>query len=104
MPPKKKAKVDPSRISSDDGNLEPSSSDKITDDNFKLNRKKAVSTHVGNNKFNQVLQNKTSTEFHEQDFGNVSETPDGRSWNLKIATWNVDGLRAWVKVSVHLPT
>uniref|UniRef100_A0A8C9MSH8 exodeoxyribonuclease III n=1 Tax=Serinus canaria TaxID=9135 RepID=A0A8C9MSH8_SERCA len=24
-------------------------------------------------------------------------TPDGRRWTLKVTTWNVDGLRAWLR-------
>ncbi|GBO14500.1 Recombination repair protein 1 [Araneus ventricosus] len=31
------------------------------------------------------------------DFDNESKTADGKPWNLKIATWNVNGLRAWLE-------
>lgn len=27
-------------------------------------------------------------------------TPDGKEWNFKISSWNVAGLRAWVKVKI----
>lgn len=33
------------------------------------------------------------------DFSSCDKTTaDGKSWNLKISSWNVAGLRAWVKV------
>ncbi|CAL1294570.1 unnamed protein product [Larinioides sclopetarius] len=31
------------------------------------------------------------------DFDNESKTTDGKPWNLKIASWNVNGLRAWLE-------
>lgn len=105
MPPKKKIKVDSSRNPSDDGNLEsdceirnPIEQKSKTADEKKPKRKKNSSTDAENIKVTQVFQNKTSTEFHEQDFGNTSKTPDGKKWNTKVVTWNVDGLRAWIKV------
>ncbi|XP_032781451.2 DNA-(apurinic or apyrimidinic site) endonuclease [Daphnia magna] len=104
MPPKKKIKVDSSRNPSDDGNLEsdceirnPIEQKSKTADEKKPKRKKNSSTDAENIKVTQVFQNKTSTEFHEQDFGNTSKTPDGKKWNTKVVTWNVDGLRAWIK-------
>ncbi|XP_014249086.1 DNA-(apurinic or apyrimidinic site) lyase [Cimex lectularius] len=33
----------------------------------------------------------------ELDFHCEKTTPDGNKWNLKISTWNVAGIRAWVK-------
>lgn len=44
------------------------------------------------------LQNQTSTEFNANDFLNSSKNEEGKDWNLKVASWNVDGLRAWLKV------
>lgn len=32
------------------------------------------------------------------DFGSNAVTKDGKKWNLKIVSWNVNGIRAWVKV------
>ncbi|GFT92762.1 DNA-(apurinic or apyrimidinic site) lyase, partial [Nephila pilipes] len=29
------------------------------------------------------------------DFGNESKTAVGKAWNLKVASWNVNGIRAW---------
>ena len=42
--------------------------------------------------------NKTSSDFSSIDFDNSSRTKDGdRQWNFKVVSWNVDGLRAWIK-------
>ena len=32
------------------------------------------------------------------DFVSDAETADGRKWNLKIASWNINGIRAWLEV------
>lgn len=39
----------------------------------------------------------------DTDF-NVCEktTPNGKTWNLKISSWNVAGIRAWAKVACYL--
>lgn len=104
MPPKKKTKVDPPQVSSDEGNSDHSK--KKSADKPKRERKKsakATTAHATENeKTPKILQNKTSTEFHNQDFNNVSKTVNGKNWNLKIASWNVDGLRAWIKVFTNL--
>ncbi|KAF8774660.1 DNA-(apurinic or apyrimidinic site) endonuclease-like [Argiope bruennichi] len=31
------------------------------------------------------------------DFDNESKSTNGKPWNLKIATWNVNGIRAWLE-------
>ncbi|GFS36863.1 DNA-(apurinic or apyrimidinic site) lyase [Trichonephila inaurata madagascariensis] len=31
------------------------------------------------------------------DFGNESKTADGKAWNLKMASWNINGIRAWLE-------
>lgn len=104
MPPKKKTKVDPPQVSSDEGNSDHSK--KKSADKPKRERKKSVkatTVHATENeKTPKILQNKTSTEFHNQNFNNVSKTVNGKNWNLKIASWNVDGLRAWIKVFTNL--
>lgn len=41
--------------------------------------------------------NRTHSDYDELDFSNESKTKDGNKWNFKISTWNVDGLRAWLK-------
>lgn len=33
----------------------------------------------------------------EDSFDSNSKTKDGRKWNFKISTWNVCGMRAWLK-------
>ena len=96
MPPKKKTKVDLPQVSSDEGNSDHSK--KKSADKPKRERKNAVKATLANEKTQKILQNKTTTEFHTQDFNNVSKTVDGKNWNFKIASWNVDGLRAWIKV------
>ncbi len=100
MPPKKKTKVDPSQVSGDEGNSDHCKKKSV--DKPKRERKKSVKATTENEKTSKILQNKTTTEFHNQDFNNVSKTVNGKNWNLKIASWNVDGLRAWIKVFTHL--
>jgi len=83
MPPRKKSKVDSKASTSREEEDVPSGdSDQETGTS---NRKKQKPKANGTEK---VLQNKTSTDFHNQDFTNGSTTVDGKSWNLKIASWN----------------
>jgi hypothetical protein len=46
--------------------------------------------------------NKTETDFEAIDFACDKKTADGKSWNLKISSWNVGGLRSWLKVGLVL--
>ncbi|XP_067675285.1 DNA repair nuclease APEX1-like isoform X2 [Haliotis asinina] len=32
----------------------------------------------------------------EQDFSSSAKTKDGLDWNLKISSWNINGIRAWL--------
>ncbi|CAH2063081.1 unnamed protein product, partial [Iphiclides podalirius] len=41
-------------------------------------------------------KNKASTNYENIDFSNASKTNEGKEWNFKIASWNVDGIRAWL--------
>ncbi|XP_068627882.1 DNA-(apurinic or apyrimidinic site) endonuclease-like [Battus philenor] len=41
-------------------------------------------------------KNKTLTKYEDIDFSNVSQSSQGKEWNFKIASWNVDGIRAWM--------
>lgn len=101
MPPKKKTKVDPPQSSSDEGNSD-HSGNKSANKPKRVRKKSAKATITeSENKTSKTLQNKITTEFHNQDFNNVSKTVDGENWNLKIASWNVDGLRAWIKVFLN---
>ena len=127
MPPKKKSKVNSKASSSREEEAVPSG-DSDQETGTSKRKKQKPKAADGSEK---VLQNKTNTDFHNQDFTNGSTTVDGKSWNLKIASWNgiyikffktcvnsyytmlyfllvlieVDGIRAWVKVifiCVHL--
>ena len=93
MPPKKKSKMDSHHVTT----KEEISSSEESDKAVKSKRGKKITTSQDDTD-KKPLQNKTNTEFHTQDFNNTSTTTDGKIWNLKIASWNVDGLRAWIKV------
>lgn len=95
MPPKKKFKGETSGTVSK-ANSEGESDDGANDNKQKRGRKKPTIPKA--DKTPKALQNQSSTEFKNQDFENCSTTKNGLSWNLKIASWNVDGLRAWIKV------
>lgn len=92
MPPKKKLKNEKVNTQKTDEN---SADDSDGEVKRKPNRSKK--TTAAADKTQKVLQNKASTEFDDQDFSNDSKTADGKLWNLKIASWNVDGIRAWAK-------
>lgn len=32
------------------------------------------------------------------DFKSDAKTPDGKPWNKKFASWNINGIRAWLEV------
>ncbi|XP_011556635.3 DNA-(apurinic or apyrimidinic site) endonuclease [Plutella xylostella] len=51
---------------------------------------------VEDSKSKAPLKNKASTNYDELDFTNVSKNSKGKEWNFKIASWNVDGIRAWM--------
>ena len=35
------------------------------------------------------------------DFKSDAKTPDGKPWNKKFASWNVNGIRAWLEVTFY---
>ncbi|XP_072942262.1 uncharacterized protein Rrp1 [Epargyreus clarus] len=39
---------------------------------------------------------KSATDYDSIDFSNSSVNSQGKEWNFKIASWNVDGIRAWL--------
>lgn len=41
-------------------------------------------------------KNKAVTNYEDLDFENTSKNSDGKDWNFKISSWNVDGIRAWM--------
>ncbi|XP_076444943.1 exodeoxyribonuclease-like [Babylonia areolata] len=42
------------------------------------------------------LAKKVSDGLKSMDFSSSAKTEDGRAWNLKIASWNINGVRAWL--------
>ena len=73
MPPKKKSKMDSHHVTT----------------------KEEISSSEESDK---AVKSKRGKKITSQDYNNTSTTTDGKIWNLKIASWNVDGLRAWIKV------
>ena len=41
--------------------------------------------------------NKTSSDYDKLNFDFKSKSSEDKECNLKISTWNVDGIRAWIK-------
>ncbi|CAH0721478.1 unnamed protein product, partial [Brenthis ino] len=39
---------------------------------------------------------KSGTDYDSIDFSNLSKNAQGKDWNFKISSWNVDGIRAWM--------
>lgn len=39
---------------------------------------------------------KSGTDYDSIDFSNSSKNAQGKDWNFKISSWNVDGIRAWM--------
>ena len=97
MPPKKKAKVDDSASKSSKKKVE---DDEVSDQDEEEAAEKSNPKKRGRNqkKKDEPLKNKSTTDYHSQDFSCKSTNKDGEEWNFKIATWNVDGIRAWFKV------
>jgi len=46
---------------------------------------------------NETKKNKTDTDWKDIDFASDTKDKHGNKWNLKVSSWNVDGLRACVK-------
>ncbi|CAG0882890.1 unnamed protein product, partial [Darwinula stevensoni] len=42
-------------------------------------------------------KNPTTSDYSSQDFSSDAKCPMGRKWNLKMACWNISGIRAWQK-------
>lgn len=96
MPPKKKAKPE----SQEEGDRASSEERSEKASNPKRVRKKSTAIATENDdKIQKVLKNQSSAELKKQCFENNSTTIDGLNWNLKISSWNVAGLRAWIKVA-----
>ncbi|BFZ09880.1 hypothetical protein BsWGS_12919 [Bradybaena similaris] len=66
-------------------------------------RKKKLATdsangeETGEPKAKIKVKSSISESFADTDFSAKAKTPDGREANFKIASWNVNGLRAWLE-------
>ncbi|XP_053599930.1 DNA repair nuclease/redox regulator APEX1 isoform X2 [Plodia interpunctella] len=63
-----------------------------TDTGEPMKKKRALSQDVKT----APPKNKSSTDFDALDFSNSSKNQQEKEWNFKIASWNVDGIRAWL--------
>ncbi|KPJ00999.1 Recombination repair protein 1 [Papilio xuthus] len=61
-------------------------------------RRKAADDKAGaeDSKKKAPAKNKTATKYEDIDFSSDSKTSQGKDWNFKISSWNVDGIRAWM--------
>ncbi|XP_074649383.1 exodeoxyribonuclease-like [Tubulanus polymorphus] len=59
-------------------------------------KKAKAENEAGDKKSSKKVQKKIP-DVTELDFSCESKTPEGKPWNLKIASWNVNGIRAWVE-------
>ncbi|KAG7168515.1 DNA-(apurinic or apyrimidinic site) endonuclease-like [Homarus americanus] len=44
-------------------------------------------------------EKKETKKLKKDEFSSDAKTKDGKKWNLKVVSWNVDGVRAWLKKS-----
>lgn len=82
--------------------MEPESKRGTNDEDKKdLNKRKRSEDdngEAGNKKTKKELLNKVDTDLDALNVSNIKCTTDGKSSNFKIASWNVAGIRAWLKV------
>ncbi|KAL0839814.1 hypothetical protein ABMA28_016442 [Loxostege sticticalis] len=62
----------------------------------KRRRKQAEEKAPAAEKKKAPLKNKAATDYEELDFSNSTKNAQGKEWNFKISSWNVDGIRAWM--------
>lgn len=67
----------------------------------KSKEKKDVPPPAKKPKIDKPPLNKTQSDYESLDFSSDMTTSDGKLWNLKISSWNVGGLKAWVKVRFY---
>ena len=60
-------------------------------------RREAPSDATGGDVGPASKLNKTDSDFTAIDFRNDCKTGGGDIWDLKVSSWNVDGMRAWAK-------
>lgn len=70
-------------------------SDETFDDEKETAKKRAKKTET--KKTNDKPANKTETDYRDVCFTCKTRNAKGEAYNLKIASWNVDGLRSWLK-------
>ncbi|KAL1138788.1 hypothetical protein AAG570_008850 [Ranatra chinensis] len=76
----------------------PAKKDKETKDNTKKRgMKQDADEHQPTKKAKGEFVNKIETDLSKLSFDCDKTTNSGDKWNFKISTWNVAGLRAWVK-------
>jgi hypothetical protein len=63
--------------------------------------KKDIPPQAKKPKIDKPPLNKTQSDYESLDFSSDRRTSDGKLWNLKISSWNVGGLKAWVKVRFY---
>ncbi|PVD28107.1 hypothetical protein C0Q70_10689 [Pomacea canaliculata] len=99
-----KAAKDKSKPKSVDETLEDETSENEIDTvkkGTKRSRGKAKRADDGENGSEEKLeptpkQAKVSDSLSTTDFESTAKTNDGRPWNLKLASWNINGVRAWL--------
>lgn len=69
---------------------------KVQEASTDTKRKAADEKAPGDTKKQAIAKNKSVTDFEVLDFANSSSNNIGKSWNFKISSWNVDGIRAWL--------
>lgn len=81
----------------------PEKKNKIVKGDSKKDGKKTKDTTLVKEKTTAAIKdvkpapNQTSTKWDTIDFGNSNENANGKRNNFKITSWNVDGIRAWLK-------
>lgn len=95
---KKKSRVDIDDEQDADGSL---SEEESKAKKSKSKEKKDVPSQAKKSKIDKPPLNKTQSDYESLDFSSDKRTSDGKLWNLKISSWNVGGLKAWVKVRFY---
>jgi len=65
--------------------------DAVSKDSPKGKQRKVASSAKGSP---AAKKNKAATDWELIDFSSSAKTGEGKQWNLKLSSWNVDGLRA----------
>lgn len=87
MPPKRKVADEATSGNGSEAQQEPKAKKTKADKNASNEKKKKAAADV--------------PEVTSMDFSNTSKTKDGRAWNMKFSSWNVNGIRAWLDKNGH---